>query len=105
MSNKEIIFLFIIIFPTSKVEVTATQRQLYSLSMLWTERKQTKQNFWWGFKFYEQFCMSYYLKMLIKSKNLCIRKTCGFFVLKNLRFFWKNLQVKQAIEKPVPTLL
>jgi hypothetical protein len=43
-------------------------------------------------------------KMLIKSKNLCFRKTCRFFLLKNLRFFWKILQVKEAIEKPVPTL-
>jgi hypothetical protein len=73
--------------------------------MLWTERKLTKHNFWWGFKLYEQFCMSYCLKMLIKSKNLCFGKTCMFTLLKNLRLFWKNLQVKQAIEKPVPTLI
>jgi hypothetical protein len=41
----------------------------------------------------------------LKKQKPVVGKTCSFFLLKNLSFFWKNLQVKQAIEKPVPTLI
>jgi hypothetical protein len=40
--------------------------------------------------------MSYFLKTLIKSKNMFLVKP---------EVFWKNLQVTQAIEKPVPKTL
>jgi len=41
--------------------------------------------------------------MILEQKPV-FAKTCRFFLLDYLRFLSKNLQAKQAIEKPVQTL-
>jgi len=50
------------------------------------------------------FKTKFYTFFMILEQKPVFAKTCRFFHLDCLRFFSKNLQAKQAIEKPVRTL-